>query len=279
MSVHTLNMGEPKDTTPAPEGHDAKMASAFDASQQTPTPETTDAPKPERPAHIPEKFWKDGQVDVEGLARSYAELEKVRSKAPETAGEKPATPEGVPPEAAGEASVEDAQSALQSVGLDYNAISERFQQTGELATEDRAALNKAGIPDAMIDAYIDGQRARADAYVSSIKETVGGAEEYAKITTWAAQGLSKSEIAAFNKVIEGNDPEAAKLAVAGLKQRYESALGAEPKLVQSQTGPAAGGDVFRSNAELVKAMQDPRYRSDPAYRNDVIQKLNRSSIL
>ena len=46
------------------------------------------------------------------------------------------------------------------------------------------------------------------------------------------------------------------------------------------TGKAAEtrGDVYRSQAQLVKAMSDPRYDNDPAYRQDVIAKLERSDI-
>ena len=46
------------------------------------------------------------------------------------------------------------------------------------------------------------------------------------------------------------------------------------------TGKAAQPqvDTFRSQAEVVAAMQDPRYDNDPAYRQDVFQKLERSNI-
>ena len=35
---------------------------------------------------------------------------------------------------------------------------------------------------------------------------------------------------------------------------------------------------FRSQAELVEAMSDPRYETDPAYRADVIALLENSDI-
>ena len=46
------------------------------------------------------------------------------------------------------------------------------------------------------------------------------------------------------------------------------------------TGRNAGqpADVFRSPAEVVAAMQDPRYDRDPAYRQDVFDKLGRSDV-
>ena len=42
--------------------------------------------------------------------------------------------------------------------------------------------------------------------------------------------------------------------------------------------PSSNSEVFRSQAELVAAMGDPRYDNDPAYRQDVISKLDRSKI-
>ena len=45
------------------------------------------------------------------------------------------------------------------------------------------------------------------------------------------------------------------------------------------TGKAARAvDGFRSQAEVVRAMSDPRYDSDPAYRQDVYDKLERSNV-
>ena len=41
---------------------------------------------------------------------------------------------------------------------------------------------------------------------------------------------------------------------------------------------SSGGDLYRSQAELVAAMSDPRYDSDPAYRADVIEKLELSDL-
>lgn len=273
--AETLNTGVPSDTTPAPEGHDAAMAAKFDASQETPKTESFTPEQPSKPDWLPEKFFKDGKPDYEALAKSYGELEKGKGKSETEATKAPAD---VPPEAAKDATVEQAQTALESVGLDYNAISARYQQAGELAADDRAALNKAGVPDAMIDAYVAGQAAIADQYVSSIKDAVGGAEEYSKITAWAAKGLPANEVAAFNKVMDGRDADAAKLAVAGLKAKFEAAMGQEPTLVRGSNTTAVG-DVFRSTEQLTAAIQDPRYRADPAYRADVKAKLARSPIL
>ena len=43
--------------------------------------------------------------------------------------------------------------------------------------------------------------------------------------------------------------------------------------------PQAQPNGFRSQAELVAAMNDKRYDTDPAYRQDVIAKLEQSNNL
>ena len=42
--------------------------------------------------------------------------------------------------------------------------------------------------------------------------------------------------------------------------------------------PQTSKDVFKSQAQVVAAMSDPRYDNDPAYRQDLIEKLDRSDI-
>jgi len=77
-------------------------------------------------------------------------------------------------------------------------------------------------------------------------------------------------------VSTGNVP-AIKLAIAGLKSQYDNANGYEGRMLSGKSAKTAG-DVFRSQAEVVQAMNDPRYEKDEAYRNDVFQKLERSNI-
>ena len=82
---------------------------------------------------------------------------------------------------------------------------------------------------------------------------------------------------AFDQLIGTGNTEAIKLAVAGIKAQYDDANGYEGRTLQGKA-PRTDADVFRSQAELVSAMSDPRYDSDPAYRADVIQKLDRSGL-
>ena len=118
----------------------------------------------------------------------------------------------------------------------------------------------------------------SDAQISEIKESAGGDKAYANVVNWAKDNLDNSQTAAFDEVVNTGSVQAIKLAVAGLKAEYDKANGVEGRMVTGKTAPPASGDVFRSQAELVSAMNDDRYDSDPAYRQDVIEKLDRSNL-
>ena len=69
----------------------------------------------------------------------------------------------------------------------------------------------------------------------------------------------------------------AKMAVEWLSSKREAAEGFEPSLLQGKAS-AASKDEFRSTAQVVEAMKDPRYGKDTAYTKDVEEKLGRSSV-
>jgi len=115
------------------------------------------------------------------------------------------------------------------------------------------------------------------AEINKIQNSVGGEAQYNKLVTWAGDNLSADKIKAFDDLVGTGNAAAIQLGVDALKSAYETANGYEGRML---TGKAAEtkGDVFRSQAQLVKAMSDPRYDNDPAYRQDVIAKLERSDI-
>jgi hypothetical protein len=105
---------------------------------------------------------------------------------------------------------------------------------------------------------------------------VGGEEQYSELMQWASNNLPEAEIDAFNAAMDTQNPSNIRFAVQGLNARYRSE--AEPSLLQGGTGAVSSGGKFNSNAELTVAMRDPRYAQDPAYRQQVADKLARSSL-
>tara|TARA_R100000008_G_scaffold84523_1_gene72137 strand:- start:52 stop:816 length:765 start_codon:yes stop_codon:yes gene_type:complete len=113
--------------------------------------------------------------------------------------------------------------------------------------------------------------------ITGLKNEVGGEDSYNQMVSWAEQNLTQDEQAMFDGVVDRGDPVACFFAIKVLESRYLDAVGTEGRLIQGKP-PSSGGTQFRSQAELVKAMSDPRYDRDPAYRRDIQEKLERSEV-
>lgn len=244
-----------------------------------------EAAKPEEntPA-IPEKFVRDGKPDYEALAKAYAELEKKQSSGKkddtdtketvEEAGkeEEPADTDNPP------ADEDAAKDAVNKAGLDFDALSNEYWESGKLADSSYEALERAGIPRNLVDGYIAGQQAIVAETKASVFREAGGEQQYDGMISWAAENLSQDEITAYDNAVNSGNMNSVLLAVKGLKARYEAAEGVEPSVNLGGTG-RADADSFKSWAQVTKAMNDPRYGKDPAYVAEVEAKLARSNNL
>jgi len=116
-----------------------------------------------------------------------------------------------------------------------------------------------------------------DVDLSNLRNIAGGDDSYSDMMRWAGESLSPKEIEMYDAVMDNGDINAMSFAVQALFSRYQDANGIEGELL---TGKPASTqkDVFRSQAEVVRAMADPRYDTDPAYRQDVYAKLERSTL-
>lgn len=245
-------------------------------TQESPTAEPPS--NPEKPEWVPEKFWnaEKGEVRTEALAQSYKELESKQGAAKKegTAAKTEESTE-VDPNAATQ---EDAAKALAEKGLNLDDFNVEFQQKGTLSDESYEKLEKAGYPRAYVDSYIAGQKALADQYTEQVQASIGGAENFNAMVDWAKTNVDPKEIAAYNRAVGSGDPDAAKLAVAGLYQRYQEANPTEPSLVKGATG-ATVGDVYEDRSQLIADMAKPEYKDSPAFRKKVEAKIARSNIL
>ena len=181
-------------------------------------------------------------------------------------------------------------SVMEKAGVDPWAISKQFHESqGQYTPEMVKQLTDAGFSEQAVKSYFAGRAAEAGytsgAEVSDISETeiadvqtaVGGKETYTNMMNWAAQNLTESAITAFDATMSSGTIDQIRLAVAGLQAQFENATGYDGQMLTGKA-PKSSGDVFRSQAELVQAMSDQRYDNDPAYRQDVIAKLDRSDL-
>ena len=115
----------------------------------------------------------------------------------------------------------------------------------------------------------------SEADIKELKGIVGGEENYANMIQWAQGSLNEQEVQMFDAVMQRGDPLAAFFAVRSLAYAYNDAVGYDGNMVQGKA-PKQNTDQFRSQAEVIAAMGDPRYENDPAYRRDIMEKLERS---
>ena len=159
-------------------------------------------------------------------------------------------------------------------------ILDTYYETGEITEEALETINQMSASDVfalMADREAGAQsREMTGEEISAVYEAVGGQEEYGTLTSWAAENLNDNEIDTYDAMIESGDMGQISFALQALYYRYTEAMGQDGNMLQGK--PAQAHIGFRSQAELVAAMNDSRYESDPAYRQDVLDKLERSDL-
>lgn len=215
--------------------------------------------------------------DAQELEKAYLELEKkLGNRSSEETVEDEEVYEEEEPVEEDSRDYSDLSNLFESAGDEYAA-------NGQLSQETLDAFSQMSSQD-LVQAYFELQqntpsesgREMSAEEINQLQNMVGGQSAYSQLTSWAAENFSEGEIDAFDSLIESGNTNAIQLALQALYYRYTDAMGVEGNMLTGK--PARSQDAFRSQAELVKAMSDPRYDEDPAYRQDVIEKLERSDL-
>ena len=117
----------------------------------------------------------------------------------------------------------------------------------------------------------------SEAQAQELMDMVGGEKAYKSMLDWAGDNFSKEEVEMYDGVMESGNPNAIFFAVQALQARYNDAVGSDGQLLTGR-GAQNTDDSFKSQAELVAAMSDPRYDRDPAYRADLMRRLENSDV-
>lgn len=170
-----------------------------------------------------------------------------------------------------------AKAAAEAAGLDFGELHEKLNVVGDLDPEDYAALKKIGIPEQVVKDYVQVYHVAAAAVQKEALDYVGGEGARDELVAWASQNLPQNEIDKYNSMLASPDW---KIAVDAIRARRATSgrAGHEPQTrINGQHATVTVGEAFKSFDEQVKAQQDPRYRTDPAYRAEVMQKIARST--
>ena len=211
--------------------------------------------------------------DAEALEKAYIELQsKFGSRQEESSNEEEADDEQEGTEE------EESNSILDALWEDA--------QSGELSKETQEQLSKMNPAEVaaeylkyrqQIEANQQPEEDISDSQVAELRGIAGGDQSYQEMIAWASETLTPQDIQRYDNVIASGNYDAISFAVEALKSKYTEAMGVEGQLFKGK--PASNTrDVFRSQAEVVAAMSDARYDRDPAYRQDVFAKLERSDL-
>lgn len=231
-------------------------------------------PGVERPENVPEQFWdaEKGAVNTEAL------LAAVAGKTPEAAAEE--TPEGEAkadetPEGKTEEETKAEELAAEA-GVNVAEVEAHFLEKGEIPADTYEKMAKAGISKEMVDEFVQYRVTQGDLVRDEVLRPYGGMEAVGQMVEWAGKNWTEDQANSFNEAVNSGSKAKIDLAVKALKADYDKKNGVRPTLVTPSGGSSANSGAFSSLQDMMAAQRDPRYNSDPAYRDSVMAKLARS---
>ena len=240
-----------------------------------------------------------GKFDsVEALAASYKELEGKLGDVAKTK-EEPVAEDVAEYQEDGSVNYELAKQQygeklgelFEQSNIDPFAINKYYQENnGTISEEHYKELESTGLTRNVIDSYLAGlkpkegtEQVAADPSFPEYEDIVGiagGEDKYMEMLKWMDGNISKEELQEFDKIVDAEKRNIPKvtLAVQEMFTRYKNAMGVEPRLISGRTSSSPNTRVFRSNAEVVAAMRDPRYKTDIAFQHEVQRRLAESNV-
>jgi len=250
MAVESVTLNLPAKEDPTPKEKPANVSDGSNGSKVVTMPAPA-GEKTERPAWLPEKF-----ATPEDLAKSYAELEKAAGKKEVPAKEVPAV--------------------SKTSAIDFNALTTEYEKNGgKLTDASLASLKELGFSKADVDTYIAGRQAQVASVVNAANTAAGGEDNLKAAMAWANVNLPAGEKEAFNTATATNDPARVKLAVQGLMASYTAAVGKDGNRIRGGElgGEGSGVQPFANLQQQIAAQSDKRYAEDPAFRQNVINRI------
>ena len=230
---------------------------------------------------------------AEDLEAAYLELQKKLGDAPATEEAEPETEYqlytddgNVNYDTANELYGEQLGNLFKSNDIDPFEMSKHFEENnGTLSDDMYSKLATAGLNREIVDNYLAGvkgelgiqseQPVLSDAEVNDLKNIAGGERGYNQLMDWAGNNLTAQDAKSYDDVLATGNKAAISFAIKALMGQYEDANGRDSNIV---TGKQSSTENYRSMAEVVRDMNKPEYRTDEAFRDDVIRKLAQSNI-
>lgn len=167
----------------------------------------------------------------------------------------------------------DVKDMLNSNNVNFDEVANEYAENGELSKETMEKLNSIGLPKTVVDNYIKGLEADANAFAQEVMKVAGGEEGYKQMTAFI-QSKGQAEVDSFNRLIATGDFGIIATGIRGYLSDMTKTYGTNNRTILGSNGGSTQTQVqgFTSKAQMIEAMSDPRYGKDRAYTKEVEQK-------
>lgn len=158
---------------------------------------------------------------------------------------------------------------LKAKGVDFNQAIKEYNEYGALSSKTMADLAQAGYPAEVIEGFIESRQNLESEFTNAVYSAAGGEQAYNKVIEWAQGNLSNKILSSFNRAIDNNNLEAVALMFEGMKAKMVAKQGTRNPTIMGGGVTNGGYKGFSNKQEVVEAMSDPRYGTDPNYTRSV----------
>lgn len=224
-----------------------------------------------------DKYYKDGVFNWEAYGKEQAFKAKQQEAKPADAAQtEDQSEEGISDE-----ENDNIKQATEAAGIDYDAAANSILETGNISDEDRAKLVATGIPEFVIDDYVRLMATDVNARVEQTIEALGGNDTFVQVFEGLQQKATDEQRDMIDDMIR--DPATFKAGIQLAKDLSgvdvpEPAPNTQITGGRNQAAPTAAEVTgFGSFEEQMAAQRDPKYKSDPAYRGEVMKRIAAST--
>lgn len=172
---------------------------------------------------------------------------------------------------------EELKVDLKDKGVDFDALADEYSNNGALSDKSMESLKKAGYPESVVNAYLNGLQALSDRFTNTVKGYAGGDEGYGKLVEFL-KTQPKEVVDAYNKTVQTGDLGQIRLTIDGLTAKMTRAYGTSNPTVMGNGSAHANAEGYTSMEQMTKDMSDARYQVDPKFTREVYQKIRNATI-
>ena len=186
---------------------------------------------------------------------------------------------------------EEITEAVNGAGMNLADLMWKADNGQDISAHYEGLAKAIGVPTAVVENYVSRAQAPAGgepaglsgADEAQLMESVGGAEAFAGLSSWAKENLEQGELADYNAVVDSGNKDAIRWALKALQSKSAGGQATEPRLIRGQA-PVAEPRKFNSRSEVMEAMnkRDSRgrklYEVDTEYQRKFAELLNNSDV-